>query len=110
MNYISHWEPADERYAQDFLKWREGSGRTVELFDIQVGSKRRDGIGRAMVYKLLRELPRGTNLVWAITRTTNQIAQEFYEDLGFRVVGVLRNFYKDQGLDGVDAIVFGRDI
>ena len=34
----------------------------------------------------------------------------FYESLNFRVVGVLRNFYKQEGLDGVDAIMYGRDL
>jgi ribosomal protein S18 acetylase RimI-like enzyme len=94
----------------DFLLWRQGSGKTVEIFDIQVGSIRRQGIGKTMVFDLLLHAPVDTTLVWAITRSTNLIAQEFYEALGFRVVGILRDFYQDQGFQccTVDAIMYGR--
>ena len=97
----------------DFLIYREGSGNTVEIFDIVVNSVRRQGKGRQLVYKLYEMLPRGTNLVWAITRASNQIAQQFYEELNFRVIGVLRNFYNTLDEDGnecVDAIMYGRDV
>lgn len=101
-------------YEEDFLRWRTASGRTIEITDIQIMSERRQGRGRELVQKLFgiieKEHPT-CNLVWAITRTTNQIAQIFYESLGFRVVGVLRQFYEDDKRDdrrGVDAIMFGR--
>ncbi len=66
-----------------------------------------------MVFNMLVEIEKEhptIKMVWAITRSTNKIAQHFYEELRFRVVGVLRNFYKDEGLDGVDAIMYGRDV
>lgn len=98
---------------RDWLKWRQGSGNTVEIYDIVVGSERRKGFGRALVYKLYKQVPPGTNLVWAITRASNQIAQLFYEELGFRVVAVLRNFYRmydREGKECVDAIMYGKDL
>jgi ribosomal protein S18 acetylase RimI-like enzyme len=94
---------------RDFLIWRQGSGNTVEIYDIAVGSERRKGRGRALVNKLYEQVPTGTKLVWAITRSDNFIAQEFYEELQFRVVGILRNFYQDSGKT-VDAILYGRDM
>lgn len=90
----------DER---DYLDYRDGSGGTVEIFDVAVNSERRSGRGRRLVEELFRRV---TPLhVWAITRADNEIAQQWYEALGFRVVGVLRRFY---GLRGVDAIMYGR--
>src|SRR2546422_460270 len=98
---------------RDFLVYRPGSGDTVEILDIQVGSERRQGRGRKPVEHLLRNLPPETNLVWAITRANNLAAQGFYERLRFRVVAVLRNFYGTRDEDGketVDAIMYGKDI
>jgi len=89
----------------DHLLWRTGSGGTVEIYDIAVMSERRKGVGRGMVAELLRSLP-PTTIVFAITRADNEIAQQFYEALGFRTVNVLRRFY---GADkGVDALMYLR--
>lgn len=89
----------------DYLEWRVGSGGTVEIYDIQVGSARREGKGRKLLEKLFSQLDRDTH-VWAITRADNDMAIEFYEHCCFRVVGVLRQFYGDERR--VDAIMFGR--
>ena len=99
----------------DFLDWRQGSGNTVEILHIQVDSRRRQGIGRWLINQLLdhADLPEGTRLVWAVTRADNLIAQLFYEELRFRVVGVLRNFYgtrTERGTECVDAVMYGRDV
>jgi ribosomal protein S18 acetylase RimI-like enzyme len=71
----------------------------------QVTDNRRTGIGRNMVARLCASLPRDTT-VYAITRPGNAIAVEFYEGLGFHVLGVLRSFYTESS--GVDAVMFGR--
>jgi ribosomal protein S18 acetylase RimI-like enzyme len=92
----------DER---DFLDWREGSGGTVEIFNVQVMSARRKGKGRLLVRKLFAELGPGVT-VWAITRADNEVAVQWYQALGFDVTGVLRRFYGAER--GVDAILFGR--
>lgn len=89
----------------DVLDYREGSGGTVEIFDVVVHSQRRKGRGRALVSCLLARLAPETH-VWAITRSDNDIAQEWYEAMRFRVVGVLREFYGSER--GVDAIMYGR--
>lgn len=94
---------------RDFLVYRQGSGGTIEIFDIVVGSERRVGRGRNLVDKLLKSIPQSVKLVWAITRADNFIAQAFYEELHFRVIGVLRYFYQD-GAETVDAVMYGRDI
>lgn len=112
---ILHWPEGFGGSKKDFLKWRVGSGNTVEIFDIEVASiHRRQGGGRWMVNFLVDHcLPEGTKLVWAITRASNLKAHEFYEEMKFRVVAVLRDFYGDKGSlgqDQADAIMFGRYI
>jgi ribosomal protein S18 acetylase RimI-like enzyme len=84
----------------DYLDWRPGMGRTVEIFDIQVGSQRRHGIGRQMIKELkvtLLATDQPPSVIYAITRFSNTVAQEFYEALGFRIAGRLHNFYRDTG-------------
>ena|SRR3990167_8529528 len=95
---------------QNHLDWREGQGRTVEIFDIVVGTERRQGIGRRLVEKMLREIPQRTSLVFAITRISNTIAHQFYEALGFRIVGRLHNFYRDSSDETESALMYGLDI
>lgn len=93
----------------EFLDWRQGSGDTIEIFDIHVPSERRRmGLGRQLVYKLIdHHLPPGTKKVWAITRAKNLIAQQFYEELNFRALP-LRDFYDNYHC--VDALMFVRDL
>lgn len=96
------------------LTWIPRDDGTCEIVDIEVANaRRRQGVGHSMVNLLIDEMmPKESKLLWAITRSTNKIAQEFYEHMHFRVVGVLRNFYKDEAspTDGVDAIMYGRDV
>ena len=93
------------KYCDAFLDWREASGGGVEIFNIEVPSgTRRRGYGRHMVDMLLDARPDGT-VVWAMTRPSNHIAQQFYEKLRFKVAGYLRGVY-DKGAG--DAIVYCR--
>lgn len=98
----------------DYVIWRNGSGGTVEILDIAVQSKRGIGRGKLLIETLFAEINRiheDNPLVFAITRSSYPIAQQFYEHLGFRVVGVLRDFYtvsEGGGVVGVDAIMYGR--
>ena len=99
--------------SRDFLVYRSGSGDTIEIYDIQVGSYRREGIGRRLVHSLVEQVPKHINLVYAITRAENIIAKQFYEGIGFRIVGVLVDFYgvkTEDGKDCVDAIMYGFNI
>ena len=100
----------------DYVIWRNGSGGTIEILDIAVQSERGVGRGRMLMEKLfavINDNRKDNPLVFAITRSSYPIAQQFYEHLGFRVVGVLRDFYtlSEGGGDGimrVDAIMYGR--
>lgn len=96
---------------RDFIDWRPGSGRSVEIFDIAIGSARRQGRGRELIRRLLLEIPKETSLVFAITRISNEIAQQFYEANGFRLIGRLHRFYQD-GPGGGDesALMYGLDL
>lgn len=95
---------------EDQLVWRPGQGRTVEIFDIVVNSERRRGRGREMVESLKQCVPPSTALIYAITRLSNTIAHEFYESLGFRIVGRLHNFYRESGDETEHAMVYGLDL
>lgn len=96
----------------DFLEWRQGSGKTIEIFDLHVSSeRRRQGIARGLVNKLLDLVPSDTMVVWAFTRAENVIAQQFYEEMHFRVMAVVRGMYQDGPLaNQVDSILYGRDV
>lgn len=92
----------DER---DFLTYRWGSGKTVEIFDIAVGSERGVGKGRRLVEVLLSRVKHRTHLVFAITRVSNKIAREFYNKIGFQKIGDLINFYENES-----AVMYGRSM
>lgn len=79
--------------ATDFLEWREGMGNTVEIYDIQVNSERGKGIGRNMFEKLKAMNP-GKN-IYAFTRKSNFIAQDFYRALRFEK-SYAPGFYPDE--------------
>ncbi len=57
---------------------------------------RRQGVGRAMVAKLLSKLSHERrNRIMLEVRETNLDAQLFFKQIGFRAVSVLRDFYED---------------
>lgn len=77
----------------DFLKYRDGSGKSVEIFDIAVNTARGQGKGREMVNELCRRYEGTGVLVWAMTRESNEIAHVFYTKCGMKLLGVLHRFY-----------------
>lgn len=98
----------DGNFAGSYLEWRVcPSSSNVEIVDI-LSSKRRVGVGKLMIDKLLSQMPSECRLVYVITRASNSIAQEFYESVGFVVIGVLRDFYSDSQPATIDAVVYGR--
>lgn len=89
---------------QAFLIWREGTGNTIEIFDIHVPShERRLGRGRRLMEMLVDPLS-DDKVVWAITRATNKVGQQFYENLNFKVMAFIRDIYGD----GEHGIMYGR--
>ena len=58
--------------------------------------QRRNGVGKAMVSKLLGKLSQERrNRIMLEVRETNLEAQLFFKSLGFRAISVLRDFYDD---------------
>lgn len=58
--------------------------------------RRRNGIGQAMVSKLLGKLSHERrNRIMLEVRETNLEAQLFFKSIGFRAISVLRDFYDD---------------
>ena len=105
-------------HPEDFIRYRKGMGGTLEIFDIAVMSERGKGRGRELI-KMLLNLVAGHNthdadlpkirVVFAITRWSNTIAQQFYEAVGFRIVGRLHNFYREDN-PPEHGIMYGIDL
>lgn len=95
------------RIGEDTLEWSMKPGRVIEIIDIYVRSERRKGRGREMVKLLKQEIPKDTALIVAITRKSNTIAHQFYEALGFRIVGRLHRYYRE---DKEDGLMYGLDL
>jgi ribosomal protein S18 acetylase RimI-like enzyme len=91
--------------ASDYLDWRWTPGCAVEIVNLTVGSERRRGHGRRLVALLLERVRYDADLVFAQTRASNGIAQDFYAGVGFRRLGTLERFYGAE-----DAVVWGRDL
>lgn len=95
------------RLSEDYLVWRVASGRTVEICDIAVLTARRKGQGTQLLETLRNVVPVDTSLIYAITRWSNTIAQQFYEARGFVILGRLHNFYVDGPADKEHGVVYG---
>lgn len=102
---------------KSWLRYQEGSGSTVEILDIHVDEgNRRKGVGSGMIMELRARLRKDNLLIFAVTRVTNTAAQEFYEKLGFRIVGRLHQFYRTReeivngGNGYTHALMYGLDI
>lgn len=92
---------------KDILEYREGSGGTIEIYNIAVYSGRCKGNGRKLI-ELLKERVK-TNLIFAITREDNKIGHIFYEKVGFRLIAKMPKFYKfDKEI--IDARMYGIDL
>lgn len=87
--------------ARDWVKYRQGSGASTEIFDIVVNSERGVGKGRRLIDQVKKDVEEQSKLLYAITRRSNHIAKEFYESIGFRVIGRLYKFYRDTNEDGI---------
>ena len=100
-------------HSQDYLIWREGSGNTVEIFDLLVMSDRRVGMGRKLVDILIEKVTGEADLIFAFTRPSNRISQKFYTGIGFLRMGVLYSFYRNETGSGTryeDTIIWGRKL
>jgi ribosomal-protein-alanine N-acetyltransferase len=61
---------------------------------------RRRGLGRKLLARALQEATReGLTRVFLEVRRTNESAQKLYEQFGFKVEGVRRHYYRDNGED-----------
>lgn len=95
-------------YNGAYLEYRYGMGEVCEIADIHVPADFRcQGVGRKLVEELFQRCKRDNiNTVYAVTRADNQIAQQFYEKLQFRV-SILWEFY-DPHCRKIDALLYSR--
>lgn len=95
---------------EDWIVWRLGSGDIAEIVDIHVDSEhRQQRIGTRLVEMMIQDLPSNVRMIYAFTRLSNEIAHQFYESLGFRILGRLHRIYCDSTV-GETAIVFGKEL
>lgn len=75
----------------------------VHLANIAVCEEYRErGIGKALVeYVLVRAKEQGARTIMLEVRESNLEARRLYETLGFRAVGLKRNYYKKEKEDAV---------
>jgi len=86
------------------LDYRDGSGKTIEIYDIAVSKYHRErGIGRKMIEELKEKV--NTHFIFAITRESNHRARKFYAALGFRKVAILGRMYGEE-----NAVMYGLDL
>jgi [ribosomal protein S18]-alanine N-acetyltransferase len=72
------------------------------LMDIAVApERRRQGIGTALVEALLERLPGPDEPLTLEVRPSNAAAIAMYEGFGFKVAGVRRRYYSDNGEDAL---------
>lgn len=82
------------------LSWVE---REAELLKIAVSPEyRRQGIGRRLLYRIIRELPpQQTDVLHLEVRSDNPAAISFYERLGFEAVGQRTAYYSEPVCDAI---------
>ena len=103
-------ETIELEHPSDKVVFMQRHTGNVEIIDINVSSGRRMGRGRELIRLLkerAKELPVECKLIFAITRNSNRIAQDFYNGLNFRVLATLYHFYKDTN---ENAIMYGLDL
>jgi [ribosomal protein S18]-alanine N-acetyltransferase len=57
------------------------------------------GIGRALLRRLLADADRAGAVVFLEVRTDNLVGQKLYESEGFAVIGLRRRYYRPSGAD-----------
>ncbi|MFH0800499.1 MAG: ribosomal protein S18-alanine N-acetyltransferase [Pseudomonadota bacterium] len=79
-------------------------GEDIELHTLAVApALRRKGIARKLMDHMIAEGRRfGIKRIFLQVRPSNASARPFYEDLGFKPIGLRRAYYRD---DGEDAMV-----
>lgn len=88
-----------DREGRGWLDYRLGTGDTAELTNIEVSSKRRrEGVGRTLLARMIAELPPEIATVFAFTAASNITAQAWYQAMGFRMIRAA-DFYSGMGED-----------
>ena len=95
---------------KDYIEFRVNKGgNVVEITDIFVGSRRRNGVGRQLIKTLAAQLNTFSYHLYAITRRDNYEAIGFYNACGFAQIAFIPNFYMDTNDHmKADAVMFGR--
>lgn len=75
--------------------------KQVRILNIAVRrDKWRQGIGRAIIEKLISKMRVGGRIAISLEiRDRNLAAQQFFRAMGFKATGIMRNFYQDTDED-----------
>lgn len=109
------WQIRLWQYRDDYLIFREGSGHSIELYDIAVNSARRVGRGTLLLWCMFSEFDCHSRFdrtpeqplrnVFAFVRGSNRKAHQFYLKNGFQHLSSIPQFYSDE-LGQDDALIF----
>lgn len=93
-----------------YIEYRFTPGWGVEIVNIEVdATRRRTGVGRTLLRQLCDlAVANGCHTVYAVTRSSNLIAHDWYAAMGFWVCGRLQGFYDPENIT-LDALLFARN-
>lgn len=96
------------RLEHGYIEYRYAPANGCEIVNLEVeNGHRRQGVGRRLLEMLLEEVRGKAERVYAITRSDNEVAQQWYERMGFMGCP-LRRFYGE--FTKVDAILYVRSV
>jgi ribosomal protein S18 acetylase RimI-like enzyme len=89
----------EDEQRRGWLDYRLAPGDTAEMVNIEVGrAHRRQGVGRALLARLIAELPPQVGVLYAFTSASNAIGIEWYRAMGFSL-SPLPRFYASMNED-----------
>lgn len=105
---ISFYVAKDEKAVVGYMLYQTW-GDELELHSIAVSPKRRRcGIARKMIEYMMDDArSRGVRNVFLQVRPSNEAARSLYTKFGFNVIGVRKNYYRD---NFEDALVMKSDL
>lgn len=74
----------------------------IEIYNLCVAQKyRRNNIGTALLYELLKTDGRKISSIWLDVRESNERARSFYNNAGFETICRRKNFYRNPSEDAL---------
>lgn len=92
--FLVYLAPAEDFQKDQILGYLVFS-KDVHIISIAVDpSHRRRGVGKKLLERAMAEP--AIKRLWAEVRRSNQVAQAFYFSMGFRIIGLVPNYYGNE--------------